>query len=448
MAKSFGVLKTDAQTIKNERQEGKNTANRIGSMFVDVVDKMESDAEATAESLLSLQEEDKAINAAVKDANDTLKTLGGEVAANKAKIETVYKGDLGDLSGTKCSDFIRTIQTRMGSMTGATGADLYGRYTFSVRGTESKQEIVYSLTGSKASYRLRGGLLPGVLNSPNLTIDGGNTSTFMRELIYDSTALLWYDISLPVKNEADAWMDYFLEDLDESPDSLNSSIFGAGEVMKVGQYVSKKIKTLTPVDVTALLTEGGRLTAEEAGGSLSTLLNRPLYVKSHNYNSTVYVSVTNQKWYLVAHRIGYSEGVMYRIQRVAECTITEDVMTTGTVKEFNLEASGTVGDKVITSASSFVGDNDMKHGVVYYSATELTDITIENFETPDKNVVEYVWNFKTGANPVMSLPSYLYWANGEVPEIEGGTVYELSITATKYADGYVYKAILVPFRSV
>lgn len=444
MAKSFGVLKTDAQTIKNERQEGKNTANRIGSMFVDVVDKMESDAEATTDSLLLLQEEDKAINAAVKDANDALKTLGGEVAANKAKIETVYKGDLGDLSGTKCSDFISTIQTRMKSVTGATGADLYGRYTFSVRGTESKQEIVYSLTGSKTSYRLRGGLLPEMLNSPNLTIDGGVTSTFLRELIYDSTALLWYDISLPVRNDADAWMEYFLEDLDESPDPLNSSIFGAGEVMKVGQYLGKKIKALAPVDVTALLTEGGSLTAEEVGGSLSTLLNRPLYVKSYNYNSTVYVSITNQKWYLVAHRIGYSEGAMYRIQRVAECTITEDVMTTGTVKEFNR----TVVDKVITSASSFVGDKAMKHGVVYYSATELTDIIIENFETPNKNVVEYVWNFKTGANPVMSLPSYLYWANGEVPEIEGGTVYELSITATKYADGYVYKAILVPFKTV
>lgn len=116
------------------------------------------------------------------------------------------------------------------------------------------------------------------------------------------------------------------------------------------------------------------------------------------------------------------------------------------------------GDIVVEEApydgitAGFVGDNVMKHGVIYISNLYNADsiIIIENLETPDKDVVEYTWHFKTNTFPTLSLPSYLYWANGEIPEIEDNTMYELSITATKYpsTDEYVYKAILIPFKTI
>ena len=102
--------------------------------------------------------------------------------------------------------------------------------------------------------------------------------------------------------------------------------------------------------------------------------------------------------------------------------------------------------------AGFIEDNIMKHGVIYVSQpTNIeTTITIENFEVPDKDVVEYIWYFKTGTMPILSLPSYIYWANGELPEIEDDTVYELSITATRYysTHDYIYKAVLVPFKTI
>jgi hypothetical protein len=243
-----------------------------------------------------------------------------------------YKGDLGDLSGTKCSEFISTLSERMRTVTGKTGLGLVGRYTFSVNTTESKQELVFARTGSYSSYRLRGGLLSETLNNPDKFIDQG-TSTYMREVIYDARRKQWYDISLPVINDASTLLDYFLEELEDSPDSLNTQMWATGEILKMGQNLARKIKAIEPVDVTALMTEGGTLAAEAVGGDLSSLLTRPLYVKTDVYLSTVHVSVANRVWYLVAHRIGYSDGAMYRVQRVAECTATDNVMTCNKVTE-------------------------------------------------------------------------------------------------------------------
>lgn len=103
------------------------------------------------------------------------------------------------------------------------------------------------------------------------------------------------------------------------------------------------------------------------------------------------------------------------------------------------------------SIAGFVGDNVMKHSVIYITPDMVeVSIVIENFETPNKDVVEYIWHFVTGTSPTLSLPDYLYWPNGEMPEIEDDTVYELSITATRHypTSDYIYKAVLVPFKTI
>lgn len=253
-----------------------------------------------------------------------------------------YKGDLGNLSGTKCSEFISVLQERMKAVTGKTGRALTGRYTFSVRDTESKQELLYSFTGLGTSYTIRGSLNVKSLNDSEKTIDDVtmlHPTTVMCSAKYQiggCAAGTWFDISLPVINDASTWIDYFLEDLEATiGDSLNQQLLPTGGVLEVGQYLAKKIKSLGPIDVAALMTEGGTLSAEAAGGNLSSLLTRPLYVKSDMYYSTVHVSVSNRVWYLVAHRVGYNtDGTMYRVQRIAECTAADNVMTCNKVTEF------------------------------------------------------------------------------------------------------------------
>lgn len=63
---------------------------------------------------------------------------------------------------------------------------------------------------------------------------------------------------------------------------------------------------------------------------------------------------------------------------------------------------------------------------------------------------EYMLVFKTiidEGNFALTLPSFVLWANGEIPILEVGTSYELSITRRKLNDGWnEYKAVLTPFK--
>ncbi len=61
---------------------------------------------------------------------------------------------------------------------------------------------------------------------------------------------------------------------------------------------------------------------------------------------------------------------------------------------------------------------------------------------------EYMLVFRTGSGtPQFALPSYVNWANGEFPELEEFTEYELSITRRKRSDDENYfKAVLTPFK--
>lgn len=78
----------------------------------------------------------------------------------------------------------------------------------------------------------------------------------------------------------------------------------------------------------------------------------------------------------------------------------------------------------------------------------LTSITIGGFEVRD-DVNEYFIHFRTGeGGTTLSMPSSVYWANGEIPEIEPSTEYELSITLYNDGGQYVTKAVLTKFAQV
>lgn len=78
----------------------------------------------------------------------------------------------------------------------------------------------------------------------------------------------------------------------------------------------------------------------------------------------------------------------------------------------------------------------------------LTSLTIDDFEVRD-DVNEYFIHFRTGeGGTTLSMPSSVYWANGEIPEIEPSTEYELSITLYNDWEQYVTKAVLTKFAQV
>lgn len=67
---------------------------------------------------------------------------------------------------------------------------------------------------------------------------------------------------------------------------------------------------------------------------------------------------------------------------------------------------------------------------------------------------EYSLIFRTGfegsTTPSLTLPSYISWANGEIPIIENGFIsYELSIVRKKQgASDNVFSAVLIPFKQI
>lgn len=110
------------------------------------------------------------------------------------------------------------------------------------------------------------------------------------------------------------------------------------------------------------------------------------------------------------------------------------------------------------SDSRFVFSNDSENGPlepnkIYVSHfTVVFGINVFDIIPPTDLYAEYTIIFKTGGGTdyegELTLPSYILWANGTIPTIEAQTNYELSISATKIDNEYVYKAVLVPFKSV
>lgn len=99
------------------------------------------------------------------------------------------------------------------------------------------------------------------------------------------------------------------------------------------------------------------------------------------------------------------------------------------------------------SAISFVKTNPMFSKYSYIASAPLTSLSIEYFYY-NISYEEYSISFITANSCTLTLPSNAYWANGTLPDIEGNTLYELSITGTVIGNTQYYKAVLVPFKSV
>lgn len=105
----------------------------------------------------------------------------------------------------------------------------------------------------------------------------------------------------------------------------------------------------------------------------------------------------------------------------------------------------------VSSGDTITG---MRPNVVYW-VLDLLNITIESFEEATPEVESYdlftaILALGVGNSEIsLTLPDYVLWANGTIPELDSGTTYELSIS--RISDGYGwynYFAVLTPFKSV
>lgn len=75
----------------------------------------------------------------------------------------------------------------------------------------------------------------------------------------------------------------------------------------------------------------------------------------------------------------------------------------------------------------------------------LSDLSISSLEVTTNLIDEYTLHFGTSGAGLVSLPDYVKWANGEVPTLAGGAVYELSIVKTTISGLEYFKAVLTRF---
>jgi hypothetical protein len=90
---------------------------------------------------------------------------------------------------------------------------------------------------------------------------------------------------------------------------------------------------------------------------------------------------------------------------------------------------------------------------VYYATEAISEaVDITSVIPPTGDVGEYTLYFTTVSTGMflgfLNLPSNWLWANGQIPTLEKGVSYELSVVATKLGNDYIYKAVLTPFRQV
>ena len=156
---------------------------------------------------------------------------------------------------------------------------------------------------------------------------------------------------------------------------------------------------------------------------------------------------------------------------ITESTVSEWGFTKnqGTITEVKMNGAskGTSGivdlGNIITSHQDISGKKDKPNvqnvtttsvslvltpNIIYNCTSALTDITISSFNTTSEGYDEYMVLFKSGSATTISLPSDVCLANGEQPEIDADTEYELSISKMAVDGTNIFKAILVPFKTI
>jgi hypothetical protein len=110
--------------------------------------------------------------------------------------------------------------------------------------------------------------------------------------------------------------------------------------------------------------------------------------------------------------------------------------------------SSSNGKNLVSSIDLIFSEDEPLLPDTTYYCNDVAAIDISAVTPPSGDYAEYTLLFKTDEDVYITCPDNWLWANGQVPSVEGETVYELSVVATKFGSDYIYKAVLTPFKSV
>lgn len=155
------------------------------------------------------------------------------------------------------------------------------------------------------------------------------------------------------------------------------------------------------------------------------------------------------------------KGTVYALPDEASGDEDDILLSKYTVKTINGQSLIGEGDITISGGGGssngrnlvssvdliFSEDEPLLPDTIYY-CNDVVAIDISAVTPPSGDYAEYTMLFQTDEDVYITCPDNWLWANGQAPSVEGNTVYELSVVATKFGSDYIYKAVLTPFKSV
>lgn len=127
----------------------------------------------------------------------------------------------------------------------------------------------------------------------------------------------------------------------------------------------------------------------------------------------------------------------------------QSIVGSGNIEISGGEGGGSSNGRNLVSSVDliFSEDEPLLPDTIYY-CNDVVAIDISAVTPPSGDYAEYTMLFQTDEDVYITCPDNWLWANGQAPSVEGNTVYELSVVATKFGSDYIYKAVLTPFKSV
>ncbi len=205
-----------------------------------------SDPKADCDNFVDMYEEDYIVEEDIGINIPNVAKCPSKCNSSNTEIVVNNAIDLGSFSGVVGEEFTALLLSRIENL--SQEETKYGKYTFSIRNSDSKQGLVYSKTGQSRTLTIYGSLLSEILNQKTVAIDSKtNIRRTCVECSLDSNISglgigVWYEKEAPIINDFADWKEYYFDGSNEDPTPLNSQLFGAGEVIKMGQMLDQRIQ--------------------------------------------------------------------------------------------------------------------------------------------------------------------------------------------------------------
>lgn len=129
---------------------------------------------------------------------------------------------------------------------------------------------------------------------------------------------------------------------------------------------------------------------------------------------------------------------------IVDDSTVQDIVDSFATKDY-VDTQIRAAQKEVVSINTPVIELLQPNKIYVNNIGRLSDLTISSLDTTTNLIDEYTLHFGTSGAGFVSLPDYVKWANGEVPTLAGGAVYELSIVKTTISGLEYFKAVLTRF---